>query len=103
MRLSPFILLVLAAAGTAAAQPQPPARAQAAPPAAAPPGAPDTTSCSRNLYRHARETPPRAQARRLGELPPGDLQLTVIRRIGECYGPVTVRENYGAVQGDDRR
>jgi hypothetical protein len=38
-------------------------------------------------------TPPRAQ--RLGELPPGDLHLTVDRRVNGCHQPAIVRENIG--------
>jgi len=38
-------------------------------------------------------TPLRAQ--RLGELPPGDLHLTVDRRVNGCHQPVIVRENIG--------
>ena len=38
-------------------------------------------------------TPLRAQ--RLGELPPGDLHLTVERRVNGCHQPVIVRENIG--------
>ena len=38
-------------------------------------------------------SPPRAQ--RLGELPPGDLHLTVDRRVNGCHQPVIVRENIG--------
>jgi hypothetical protein len=38
-------------------------------------------------------TPPRAQ--RLGDLPPGDLHLTVDRRVNGCHQPAIVRENIG--------
>jgi hypothetical protein len=33
--------------------------------------------------------------RRLGELPPGDLTLTVVNRVGDCMEPVVVRQGYG--------
>jgi hypothetical protein len=36
------------------------------------------------------------RARRLGELPPADLTLTVVNRVGGCIEPVTVRQGYGA-------
>jgi hypothetical protein len=38
---------------------------------------------------------PPARARRLGELPTGDLTLTVLNRVGDCLEPVTVRQGYG--------
>ena len=44
--------------------------------------------------RHAR-TPDPAKPRRLGELPPGDLTLAVVNRVGDCIEPVTVRQGYG--------
>jgi hypothetical protein len=33
--------------------------------------------------------------RRLGELPSGDLTLTVVNRVGDCIEPVTIRHGYG--------
>jgi hypothetical protein len=36
------------------------------------------------------------RARRLGELPAGDLTLTVVNRVGDCIEPLTVRQGYGA-------
>jgi hypothetical protein len=44
--------------------------------------------------RPARDRRP-ARAKRLGELPPGDLTLTVLNRVGDCIEPVTVRQGYG--------
>ena len=38
---------------------------------------------------------PSVRAQRLGELPPGDLHLTVERQVGGCHQPVIVRENLG--------
>ena len=40
---------------------------------------------------------------RLGELPPGDLTLTVISRVGDCIEPVRIRQGYGAVDRDRAR
>ncbi|HET9639792.1 MAG TPA: hypothetical protein VFP12_11350 [Allosphingosinicella sp.] len=40
-----------------------------------------------------------AKARRLGELPPGDLTLTVLNRVGDCIEPMVVRQGYGAADG----
>ena len=44
-----------------------------------------------------------ARPRRLGELPPGDLTLTVVNRVGECIEPVTVRQGFGALGDGTRR
>ncbi len=38
-----------------------------------------------------------AKAKRLGELPPGDLTLTVLNQVGDCIEPVAVRQGYGAL------
>lgn len=46
--------------------------------------------------RHAR-TPVPAKAKRLGELPPADLTLAVVNRVGDCIEPVTVRQGFGAL------
>ncbi|HEX8624639.1 MAG TPA: hypothetical protein VF782_06110 [Allosphingosinicella sp.] len=46
--------------------------------------------------RHAR-TPNLSKPRRLGELPPGDLTLAVVNRVGDCIEPVIVRQGYGAL------
>ena len=40
-------------------------------------------------------SPDAAKARRLGELPPGDLTLTVVNRVGDCIEPVIVRQGVG--------
>jgi len=39
------------------------------------------------------------QPRTLGELPPGDLFLTVMRKVNGCPEAVVVRENYGGAGG----
>jgi hypothetical protein len=36
------------------------------------------------------------RAKRLGELPPADLTLTVLNRVDDCIQPMTVRQGYGA-------
>ena len=36
-----------------------------------------------------------AKPRPLGELPPGELTLTVVNRVGDCIEPVVVRDGYG--------
>lgn len=62
---------------------------------AAGPGAP--AKCDRFGRLEQANTLPRAPVRpqRLGELPPGDLNLTVDRRINGCHQPVIVRQNIG--------
>ncbi|HEX8448049.1 MAG TPA: hypothetical protein VF652_00540 [Allosphingosinicella sp.] len=40
-------------------------------------------------------TPGSAKARPLGELPPGELTLTVVNMVGDCIEPVIVRQGYG--------
>ncbi len=40
-------------------------------------------------------SPDAAKPRRLGELPPGDLTLAVLNRVGDCIEPVIVRQGYG--------
>jgi len=39
---------------------------------------------------------PRPRSQRLGELPPGRLDLAVMRSMGGCPEPVTLREGYGS-------
>jgi hypothetical protein len=46
--------------------------------------------CSRPI-----RSPEAARPRRLGELPPGDLTLAVLNRVGDCIEPVTVRQGHG--------
>lgn len=74
----------------------------AAPPPVAPPAAhrlahPVMPSrlCGDDLKVRPIRSPEGAGARRLGELPPGDLILTVLNRVGDCLEPVTVRQGYG--------
>lgn len=43
------------------------------------------------------------RAKRLGELPPGDLTLTVLNRVGDCIEPVTVRQGYGGLGEESGR
>jgi hypothetical protein len=37
--------------------------------------------------------PPRLKS--LGELPPGDLTLTLVNQVGDCIEPVVVRQGFG--------
>ena len=45
---------------------------------------------------HMADDAGKGEAKRLGELPPGDLVLTVMRRTGHCFSPVIVRRGIGA-------
>jgi len=58
--------------------------------------------CMANRVHEAR---PGAQARfnRLGELPPGDLILGVVRQVEGCQEPVIVRQGYGAAARTEAR
>ena len=95
MRLRPIVLAVFVSAATSAAAPPESAPAQPSSDQRAP-------WCHNNNVRHA-QGEPGADARRLGELPPGDLYLTVDRMVGRCRGPVLVREGYGATREERRR
>ena len=99
MRCTPFMIAALLSAASSAAQP--PASAPARPPLAAPPTL-GTGTCLSDLRREAGSAPAASRPRRLGELPPGDLQLTVMREIEGCHEPVIVRQGFGAA-GEERR
>ena len=45
----------------------------------------------------------KAQLQNLGELPPGDLTLAVVREVDGCVEPVVVGYDYGAVAPRDMR
>ena len=51
--------------------------------------------CGDDLKGRPIRSPEAAKPRRLGELPPGDLTLTVVNRVGDCIEPVIVREGVG--------
>jgi hypothetical protein len=53
-------------------------------------------TCGPETVRRA-ESQGRLEARRLDRLPAGRLDLAVMREVGGCPQPVTIRENYGAV------
>lgn len=55
--------------------------------------------CGDDMKVRPIRSPEAARARRLGELPPGDLTLTVLNRVGDCIEPVVVRQGYGAIDG----
>lgn len=51
-------------------------------------------ACARHRLRTA-ETPGRVAPRKLGELPPGDLHLAVMREVDGCPEPVIIRHDIG--------
>lgn len=92
MRLA-FLALVLtvpaASSALPAAAPNPPA----APHRLAQPAVPARVCMDVRVRQTG--TPGAARHRRLGELPPGDLTLAVVNRVGDCIEPVTIRQGYG--------
>ena len=68
------------------AMPSPAAQANAAPAKCDRFGRVDQASVLRN---------PSPRAQRLGDLPPGDLHLTVERQVNGCHQPVVVSRNIG--------
>lgn len=86
----PLALLPLASAASAAS----------APPAAIPRGGEIVLTppahCDRNSHVVRTDVPGTVEARRLDQLPPGRLDLAVMRQVDGCPQPVTVREGYGA-------
>jgi hypothetical protein len=101
MRMTPLLLAALLAAGSSTAQA--PSGPSARTPSAPPPSLGTGKGPCRfdDLRRHARATPP--VARRLGDLPPGDLELAVMREVDGCLEPVIVRHNFEAPRGRARR
>ena len=79
--------LLLPGGAGAAERPRPPA---------AQPGADPVTGrpCTRPGVRFA-QSGDEVRADKLGELPPGDLLLTVVREVEGCRTPVIVRYGYG--------
>jgi hypothetical protein len=51
--------------------------------------------CGDSIKPRTARSPEPSKLRRLGELPPGDLTLTVVNRVGDCIEPVVVRQGYG--------
>ena len=93
LALAAFVLALPIASSAEA-----PARPKAAPAAALAP------ICGDDLrVRHARRSPQAPRLKRLDELPPGDLTLTVVNRVGDCIEPLVVRQRFGATgQGTGR-
>jgi len=97
MRLALVALaLTLPAASSAEApgsQAAPASRALASPSSASLP----SRICANDLRPRTARSPDSAKLRRLGELPPGDLTLTVVNQVGDCIEPVVVRQGYGGL------
>lgn len=98
MRLA-FLALALALPAASSALPAPRRPAAPAPHRLADAAIPSRL-CGDDMKARPIRSPEGAKARRLGELPPGDLTLTVLNRVGDCIEPVTVRQGFGAL--DDR-
>jgi hypothetical protein len=91
MRLAFLALaLTLPAASSALPAAAPSAADQRIAPSAIP-----SRLCRDDLKVRPIGSPQSARAKRLGELPPGDLTLTVLNRVGDCIEPVTVRQGLG--------
>jgi hypothetical protein len=52
--------------------------------------------CDPNSNVLRTDSPGTVESRRLDQLPPGRLDLAVMRQVDGCPQPVTVREGYGA-------
>ena len=52
---------------------------------------------------HQADADTRPEARKLGDLPPGDLQLAVMREVAGCPDPVIIRYGYGIAPPDGDR
>lgn len=86
MHLALVALALALPAESAAEAPSRPTAGQAAAPA---------RICSDDLRVRNARSPQAPRPRRLGELPPGDLTLTVVNRVGDCLEPVVVRQGFG--------
>ncbi|MEA3054100.1 MAG: hypothetical protein QOG72_3003 [Sphingomonadales bacterium] len=54
--------------------------------------------CSDAMGVRNAASPGPPQLKRLDELPPGNLTLTVVNRVGDCIEPVVVGQPFGAVE-----
>jgi len=83
MRLAPVALALVLPTAAAAEAPPPPKGAKA--------------SLCRDAFKvQPARNPDAARARRLGELPPGDLTRAVLNPVDGCLEPITVRHGHGA-------
>ncbi len=98
MRMRPIVLAACLSAGTAFA----------APPAAQPtqpaqPAAQSQAETCMPLPSRRYATVQNAAPRRLGDLPPGNLELAVLRSAGNCMIPAIVQEGFDAGGRRERR
>ena len=97
MRLA-FLTLALALPTASSALPAEPRPQAAAPTHLANRNVPSRI-CGDDLKVRPIRSPDSAKPKRLGELPPGDLTLTVLNRVGDCIEPVIVRQGVGDFGG----
>ena len=57
--------------------------------------------CPEARSYYAGKSPSAATARRLDQLPPGRLELTVLREVNGCPIPAVIREGMGAASDPD--
>jgi hypothetical protein len=93
MRLA-FLALALTLPATASALPAEPPPGSAARHRLAS-GPTPSRICRDDLRVRPIRSPGGAKPKRLGELPPGDLTLTVLNRVGDCIEPAIVGQGYG--------
>ncbi|HYE27264.1 MAG TPA: hypothetical protein VEA61_03380 [Allosphingosinicella sp.] len=94
MRLALVALALTVPGASAAGTPAPPKAGQTAAPA---------PLCRHDLKVRPARIRDAPRVKRLGELPSGDLTLTVVNRVGNCIEPVTVRQGYGAMSDGPAR
>ena len=97
------LVLALPAATSAEAPTAPAARSAEAPPPRAAGAFTPSRICRDDLMLRQARSPEAAKARPLGELPPGDLTLAVVNRVGDCIEPVIVRQGVGGFDGGPGR
>ena len=101
MRLLIAATILLFPLGSSSAQDRPPP-ISSAPFSSTTPGMPsDYKMCDRAPVRHAEAMGP-ARVSRLGDLPPGDLHLALLREVDGCPEPVIIGYNYGKPGAADR-
>jgi hypothetical protein len=54
--------------------------------------------CAQDMSVRDARSPQSGRLKLLGELPPGNLTLTVVNRVGDCIEPIVVRQGIGAAQ-----
>jgi hypothetical protein len=56
--------------------------------------------CVANRVQHAVQGQRKPEFKQLGELPPGDLHLAVMREVDGCQEPVIVRHDMGGLRAE---